>query len=184
MKNPWIAFFSQTGSEIVDIAESLGRWPDVIVTNERPEHLRTINPKLEGKVTFVPNKPTVDDYFSLTKSHIHPIMTLHGWLRVVPAEFIERYPSRIFNGHPGLITDYPELKGKDPQVRTWEGIQEGKFPTAGSVIHKVTAGVDEGEVKAFERFNTHSVESLDDLFNTLRDRSLYLWVNFLKGIVV
>ena len=46
MKRPWIAFFSQTGSEIVDISKSLKRWPDVIVTNERPARLRTINAEI------------------------------------------------------------------------------------------------------------------------------------------
>ena len=29
-QTPWIAFFSQTGGEIADISNSLGRWPDVI----------------------------------------------------------------------------------------------------------------------------------------------------------
>ena len=38
----WIAFFSQTGGEIADIAESLQRWPDVIITNHRPEHLKIL----------------------------------------------------------------------------------------------------------------------------------------------
>ena len=27
--------FSQTGSEIVDISEKIGRWPDVIITNSQ-----------------------------------------------------------------------------------------------------------------------------------------------------
>ena len=31
----WIAFFSQTGGEIADLAKSLGKWPDRIYTNER-----------------------------------------------------------------------------------------------------------------------------------------------------
>ena len=35
MANKWLAFFSQTGGEIADIAESLQRWPDLIITNER-----------------------------------------------------------------------------------------------------------------------------------------------------
>jgi folate-dependent phosphoribosylglycinamide formyltransferase PurN len=56
------------------------------------------------------------------------IVTLHGWLRVIPAYVCER--SRIYNGHPGLITKYPELKGKDPQVRAF--IKEGKYPTSRS----------------------------------------------------
>ena len=33
-KMQWVVFFSQTGSEIADIAESIGRWPDRIITNE------------------------------------------------------------------------------------------------------------------------------------------------------
>ena len=40
MSKPWITFFSQTGSEIVEISKSLNRWPDVIITNERPARLR------------------------------------------------------------------------------------------------------------------------------------------------
>ena len=61
----WITFFSQTGSEIADISESLGRWPDVIVTNERPEHLRTVDPRIvkQGYFTWG-NKPTEEDYIS------------------------------------------------------------------------------------------------------------------------
>jgi hypothetical protein len=33
-----------------------------------------------------------------------------------------------------------------------------------------------------ERFNTFQVE-LEDLFRILRDRSLYMWVNFLKKVL-
>ena len=38
MANKWITFFSQTGAEIADLSESIGRWPDLIITNERPDH--------------------------------------------------------------------------------------------------------------------------------------------------
>ena len=181
----WIAFFSQTGAEIADLSESIGRWPDLIITNKRPVELRTIDPRIveKGYLT-VKNKPTVIEY-NIALSEFVPqncIITLHGWLRVMPPELCEKFT--MFNGHPGLITDYPELKGKDPQVRTWEGIQEGKYNTAGCVIHRVTAGVDEGKVLSFERFATWDVKGLDDLFNVLKDRSLYLWKNLLKGIVV
>ena len=181
----WIVFFSQTGAEIADISESLGRWPDLLITNKRPDDLRTIDSRiLEKGYLTVKNKPSIIEY-NLALSEFDSnecIITLHGWLRVMPPELCEKY--KMFNGHPGLITDYPELKGKDPQVRTWKGIQEGKYETAGAVIHRVTAGVDEGRVLSFERFNTFNVESLDDLFNTLRDRSFYMWCNLLKGLVL
>jgi len=181
-KRFWIVFFSQTGTEIVDLAKALNRWPDLIVTNKRPKELRTINPELEGKVVFVENKPTTEELKLILRPYKNPIISLHGWLRIMPEGICKSYS--IYNGHPGLIVDYPELKGKDPQVRTYKGIQKGIYETAGCVIHKVTPGVDEGSVESFERFNTHTVESLDDLFDVLRDRSLYLWVQFFKSKAV
>ena len=172
----WITFFSQTGSEIADIAEAIGRWPDVIITNERPDHLRTIDPRIEKQGYFTwDNKPTEEDYIDLLENYPDAVVTLHGWLRIVPEYVCER--SNIYNGHPGLITEYPELKGKDPQVRAFEG----KYPVAGAVIHKVVAGVDEGKVLMEERFNTFNLD-LNDLFRILRDRSLYMWCTFLEKV--
>ena len=177
----WIVFFSQTGAEIADLAESLGRWPDRIYTNERPEHLRTIDKRIESQGYFtLPNKPTLEDYEEFLVYFPESVITLHGWLRVMPPEIFDKF--NIFNGHPGLITSYPELKGKDPQIRAFEGIKSGKYDHAGAVIHKVVAGVDEGKVLMHEKFNTFGVE-LDDLFRILRDRSLFMSHNLLKGIL-
>lgn len=175
MANKWITFFSQTGAEIADLSESIGRWPDLIITNKRPDHLRTIDPRIiEYGYTEVPNKPTVDDLDDVLQDNA--IITLHGWLRIMPSVICDKY--LIYNGHPGLITKYPELKGKDPQVRAFEG----KYPVAGAVIHKVTAGVDEGRVIMQEYFNATQLD-LDGLFRILRDRSLYMWSNLLKQVL-
>jgi len=182
MKRPWIAFFSQTGSEITDISKSLKRWPDVIVTNERPTRLRTINSEIleQDLLVTTPNKPTEKELLEIIEYYDNPIITLHGWLRIMPPNICNEY--KIYNGHPGLITDFPELKGKDPQIRAFEGIKQGKYEYAGAVLHKVVAGVDEGKILMQERFNTFGVE-LDDLFRILRDRSLYMWCRFLKEVL-
>ena len=175
-----VAFFSQTGKEIVDISKQLGRWPDLIVTNERPEQLRTISQELKDRVTFISNKPTVEELELVLSGYEDAIITLHGWLRIMPAQICEKY--NILNGHPGLITKYPELKGKDPQERAYIAIQKGEMTQAGCVLHKVTAGVDEGKVLMKEYFNVEGGISLDELYNILRDRSLYLWVKFFKEV--
>ena len=176
-KQKWVAFFSQTGAEIADISESLGFWPTRIITNQRPEDLRTIDPRIikHGYIEMS-NKPTEKEYMDILQYFEDPIVTLHGWLRIMPEEVCRTY--NIFNGHPGLITEYPELKGKDPQIRAFEG----KYPVAGAVLHKVIPEVDEGKIIAEERFNAFNL-SLDDLFRILRDRSLYMWVNFLKKVL-
>ena len=175
MKKPSIAFFSQTGTEIVDLAESLGRWPDLIVTNQRPAGLRVINKKLKEAdvLVTVSNRPSVSELEEVIGYYKDPIVTLHGWLRVMPPSICEKYT--IFNGHPGLITEYPELKGKDPQIRAFEG----KYPVIGCVLHRVTAGVDEGRVIAEERFNAYNITE-EEMWKVTRDRSLYLWIQFLR----
>ena len=176
-QTPWIAFFSQTGGEIADISNSLGRWPDVIVTNERPEHLRTIDERVEKQGYFTwANKPTEENYIELLEKYPDAIVTLHGWLRIVPPYVCER--SKIFNGHPGLITEYPELKGKDPQEKAYKL----KHDMIGCVLHKVTAGVDEGKIIDEERTNAWGLE-LDDIFRILKDRSLYMWTKFLRKVL-
>lgn len=176
-QTPWIAFFSQTGGEIADISNSLGRWPDVIVTNERPEHLRTVDERVEKQGYFTwANKPTEENYIELLETYPNAIVTLHGWLRIVPPYVCER--SKIFNGHPGLITKYPELKGKDPQVRAFEL----KHEVIGCVLHKVVAGVDEGKIIDEERVNAFQLE-LEDIFRILKDRSLYMWTKFLRKVL-
>jgi len=178
MRKPWIAFFSQTGSEIVDIANALGYWPDAIITNERPSNIRKINSDLleQNLLATTINKPLVEDYEEVIGFYKDPIITLHGWLRIMPPSICEKYS--IFNGHPGLITVYPELKGKDPQIRAFEG----KYPVMGCVLHKVDAGVDEGKILAEERFNAFNITE-EEMWKVTRDRSLFLWVDFLNKAV-
>ena len=178
METPWIAFFSQTGGEIADISMSLGRWPDLIITNERPEHLRTIDERVEKQGYFTwPNKPTEEDYIATLEKYPNAIVTLHGWLRIVPPYVCER--SNIYNGHPGLITKFPELKGKDPQVRAYEG----KYKTIGCVLHKVSAGVDEGEIISEVEYSNDFQLELDEIFRILKDKSLTMWTQFLKKVL-
>ena len=178
MRKPWIAFFSQTGSEIVDIANAIGYWPDAIITNERPSKIRKINNDLleQNLLATTVNKPLVEDYEEVIGFYKDPIITLHGWLRIMPPPICEKYD--IFNGHPGLITEYPELKGKDPQMKAFKE----KYPVMGCVLHKVVAGVDEGKVLAEERFNAFNITE-EEMWKVTRDRSLSLWINFLKKVV-
>jgi phosphoribosylglycinamide formyltransferase-1 len=175
MYRPWIAFFSQTGSEIVEVSKLLGRWPDLIITNERPEHLRKIHPTLENKhLIFVDNKPSEEELFSIIAQYDDPIITLHGWLRIMPAVICNRF--EIYNGHPGLITEFPELKGKDPQQKAFDlGLEY-----SGCVIHRVTEGVDEGEILRSRKVYIQNLE-ISELFHILHQISIDLWVDFLNG---
>ena len=174
MNRKWIALFSQTGSEIVFVSKLLGKYPDLIITNERPDHLRKIHPELEGRVVFVENKPTEEELGMLIGQYGNPLVTLHGWLRIIPPSVCNRF--EIYNGHPGLITEYPELKGKDPQQKAFDlGLE-----SSGCVIHRVTEGVDEGEILRSRKVSIKGLE-IGELFHILHSISVSLWVDFLKN---
>ena len=168
MKNKstkWCAFFSQTGNEIATISRSLGRWPDYIVTNRMDDN--GVNPRIlqrhTQKLIRIPKWPKEMDYLNIAddmgfsilndKWKDNVIITLHGYLRILPACFCDN--KKIYNGHPGLITKYPELKGLDPQKKAFEA---GTYETIGS-----------------------DYDNLENCTLALHDLSIQLWTKFLKN---
>jgi len=137
----WIALYSGTGREIRELSNLIGREPDK---------------KLSGDVDFSQFKGD-------------ELITLHGYMKIVPKEYCDKLT--IYNGHPGLITRYPELKGKDPQIRA------AVYDTIGSVVHKVIAEVDSGEVVTV----AETINDNTDIFEQLRATSLKAWVEFFKS---
>ena len=108
----WVAFFSQTGSEIVSLIKK-GYRPDLIITDnkesydERKTFFKYFNIEFWYRPLPKSINYKVQYYDEILNSK--DIVTLHGWLNIVPADTCERYT--IYNGHPGHIVNYPELKG-------------------------------------------------------------------------
>jgi len=179
MVKNWIALFSQTGSEIANISEKLGRRPDLVITNNRPSHLREIDSRITSynyilhETANKPKEKNLKSIFEQYSKDSELIITLHGWLRIMPPAICKNF--EIYNGHPGLITKYPELKGKDPQVK----MMNGDYGTMGCVLHKVTAGVDEGDVLLSKEVSRKGLEE-QDIFRILSNISQELWIDFLK----
>jgi folate-dependent phosphoribosylglycinamide formyltransferase PurN len=178
---PWIAFFSQTGTEIHNLSNVLGIYPDLIITNK--SDLKDINKELLGTIQFrehklnrtileyLPNKPIASNYLKLLKKFKTPIITLHGYLRIVPKEICDQY--EMYNLHPGLIDKFPTLKGFNPQERAFiDG-----YKLAGCVIHRVIPGVDEGEILMSQGIGIEGMD-LNGVYGALRDTALDLWKSF------
>ena len=168
----WCTLFSQTGSEIYQISERLGRYPDMIICNKQ-DNFKNINQNLIGKapIIFTDKKPTTEQYLHYLPADA--LITMHGWLRIVPSEVCDNIT--IYNGHPGLITEWPELKGKDPQERAFYSRHE----TAGCVIHEAVAEVDAGEILKEGSVDIKGL-TLDKVYSTLHEVSVNLWVEFLE----
>jgi folate-dependent phosphoribosylglycinamide formyltransferase PurN len=187
MKRRWIAMFSQTGSEVAALAKHLGKWPDVIITNNTDRNkwckqLQELELRQKGKVYGGgTNIKVVSSIEARTSNFLHGIegaktalVTLHGWLRIIPKDICEQY--EIVNGHPGLINVHPELKGKDPQVRAYEA----GHATIGSVVHKVTPVVDDGEILEWTATYQDESDNIDDVFAKFQHTSLSSWIKFFE----
>lgn len=183
MKRPWVAFFSQTGTEIYNLIKELDIYPDCIVTNQ--EDKSKINKNLVDLYTFretklnmndtwvfLPKKPILSNYDKTLRKFNNPLITLHGFLRILPKKICDQY--EIYNLHPGLITKYPELKGFNPQERAYAQ----KYTTAGCVIHRVIPDVDEGPVVKTGEINIEGVE-LPEVYEKLHKLAFFLWKNFI-----
>lgn len=171
-KRPWIAFFSHTGKEIKDICVEFEIIPIIVCTN---------NPADNGMnnwcKTFHLDTKKWDStkYRSIFETCKNPLITLHGWMKIVPADICNEY--EIYNGHPALINVYPELKGKDMQEAVINNTH--KYPIIGSVIHKCVAEVDAGQVLMSEHVPNPIVHNRQLIYDLLRDTSLRTWLRFL-----
>ena len=171
VKKGWIAMFSQSGSELVGICERLGYQPSIVFTNNLNES--TFHTSVNN-FNIVKWKHDIIMDFLREEYSGKWLITLHGYLRILPADICEKF--EVYNGHPGDIRTYPILKGKDPQKKALEL----KLPTTGTVIHRVTPEVDEGEIMRLHACRIEENETLDSLIGKLKERSIELWVDFLN----
>jgi len=170
---PWVALFSQTGSEIYNISKKLHRCPNLIITNK--QSLEGVNQNLVheygAKIFQISKSPSIEEY----KHHIpkNAFITLHGWLRIVPAEICEQY--EIYNLHPANLLLHSHLKGKDPQKRA--AAEQLKW--SGNTIHRCTSELDGGEIK---EYSTVLIEDLNEseVYEKLHKDATNLWFTFLN----
>ena len=77
-----------------------------------------------------------------------------------------------------MINTYPELKGKDPQVRAYDS----NYGVIGSVVHKVTPVVDDGQILTHTAIYRETKDTLDEVFEKLSFTSLKSWQKFFNNI--
>lgn len=164
----WIALFSNTGNEIAEISKKLGRLPDRILCDKKRIDW---NEHIIDKVELMSHDTILSTLAS--RVPLASLVTLHGYLRVLPAYAI--LPN-TYNVHPGDIINYPELKGIHPQRKALElGLK-----TTGVVIHKVTPKVDDGLIYDSMQYTIVENETEESLINNLRNISINMWVKFIK----
>ncbi len=68
-------------------------------------------------------------------------VVLAGYMRMIKAPLLERFPRRILNIHPSLLPAFPGLEA-------WRQACEARVSVSGCTVHWVDAGMDTGEIIA------------------------------------
>lgn len=88
-------------------------------------------------------------------------IVLAGWMRVLSAVFLDRFPRRVVNLHPAPPGAFP---GTDAIARAFQAYQRGEIASTGVMVHLVPdEGVDVGPVLLQEAVSIHPEDTLEML---------------------
>ncbi len=71
---------------------------------------------------------------ALVASYSPDWVVLAGWMRLLTAAFLERFPNRVVNLHPALPGQFP---GTEAIQRAWEAYERGEVSHTGVMVHLV-----------------------------------------------
>ncbi len=81
---------------------------------------------------------------SILAAHEIDVVVLAGFLQILSASFVSRYPNRILNVHPSLI---PAYCGKGFYgIKVHEAVLAADEPTTGATVHMVNEVPDGGRI--------------------------------------
>jgi phosphoribosylglycinamide formyltransferase-1 len=132
-------FISGRGSNMQALLDSVSKVRCCLVVSSKASAPGLARAKRAGIPTLVLDKKI--DYEALhnelLKRKIDRIL-LAGFMKIVPASFIQRWQGKILNIHPSLLPEFTGLSG-------FERSHEAKA-AMGATLHEVTEGLDEGPV--------------------------------------
>lgn len=135
----WAIFVSGQGSNALRFLMDSDKGEVKVVVSSKASALALKRAKRFGVQTMVLDKNI--DWDSLTlglkQRKVNKIFLL-GFMRVVPANFLQDWQGSIYNLHPSLL---PNFKGKDAIQRSYLSREP-----MGVSVHHVSTGIDEGKV--------------------------------------
>ena len=109
------------------------------------------------------------------------LVVLAGFMRILSADFIDRFKDRLINLHPALPGVYP---GTQAIKRAWLDAQGRVEPSVtGVMIHRVIEEVDAGAVLGIREVAINRGESLEDLTARMHDAEHELIVEVVAGLL-
>jgi phosphoribosylglycinamide formyltransferase-1 len=130
---------SGSGSTLQSLLEMHHQLDIVLVISNRADSMGLLKAKRFGKSTLVLKNPV--DYQKLHEALIHhqiERLVLAGFMKILPAFFVDLWQGRIMNIHPSLLPLYP---GLDSARLSWENRSD-----MGVTLHQVNEKMDEGKI--------------------------------------
>jgi phosphoribosylglycinamide formyltransferase-1 len=109
-------------------------------------------------------------------------IVLAGWMRVLSAAFLDRFPQRVINLHPALPGAFP---GTHATERAFEAYQRGEIDRTGVMVHLVPdEGVDTGPVLAQAAVLIQPTDTLESLEARIHQTEHRLLIETLQAYCV
>ncbi len=108
-------------------------------------------------------------------------VVLAGWMRILSAAFLNRFPKRVVNLHPALPNTFP---GTHAIERAWQAYERGEIQHTGVMVHLVPdEGVDCGPVLALQVVPIQPNATLETLETRIHGVEHRLLVQALKNVI-
>lgn len=183
LKRPRLAvFISGFGSNLNIFLENKEKFSSLLVVSSKAEAYGLVRAREHGAPSIVLDKKI--DWTTLHSQLIdHEIdgIFLAGFMRIVPASFIEHWKGRLFNLHPSMLPKYKGLKAIEQAVDAKDDV--------GVSIHHVVPEVDGGEVimqklaVGRDELSSLNLEQLTDRVHLAEHQLVQQWIdsmNFFK----
>jgi len=106
---------------------------------------------------------------------------LAGWMRLLSAPFLDRFPDHVVNLHPALPGTFP---GTDAIIRAFEAYQRKEIQYTGVMVHLVPdEGVDNGPLLAQEMVPIYPDDTLEMLEKRVHSVEHRLLVETIRNLV-
>lgn len=107
------------------------------------------------------------------------LIVLAGWMHVLSAAFLERFPQRVLNLHPALPGCFP---GTHAIQRAYAAFQRGEIDHTGIMIHWVVPEIDAGPVVATAKVPIYPADSLSSLEGRVHTAEHQLLVEAIRKV--
>jgi len=139
MSPRWAVFISGRGSNFAALTELLQEIDIALCVSSRSKALGLLQAKRSGIETLIlaaqPNWLSLHQ--ELKRRNVNRIFLL-GFMKILPADFVEKWQGKIWNLHPSLLPDYA---GKEAIEKSYQAAA-----AMGVSVHEVIAEMDEGKL--------------------------------------